>query len=351
VFNSVGTPTLWVAFLVGVLFMLALDLGVFHRKSQSVSVKEALAWSVVWVCLSLSFNGVIYYLYGKQLALEFLSAYLIEKSLSVDNLFVFLVIFRYMDVRPQVMHRVLFAGILGALVLRAIFILAGIGLIETFSWTLYIFGGFLLFTGIKLLLPGEEDFDPSENFAYRLAKRVLPLTRGYVGDKFWTRQKGKLHATPLFIVLMMIETSDVVFALDSIPAVFGISRDPFIVFSSNVCAVLGLRAMFFLLQHVIDKFAYLKYGLGLVLAFIGAKMWIEEGIPGVFDPVHVPIMLSLGIVAALLFLSMLISALLPPPGKPVSQQLAEQPEASILANIDHTITPGVSVSDGDRPKE
>jgi tellurite resistance protein TerC len=331
--------------------MLALDLGVFHRRSHSVSVKEALTWSIVWVTLSLCFNGLVYMWFGPEHALEFLSAYLIEKSLSVDNLFVFLVIFRYMDVRPQIMHRVLFAGIVGALVLRAIFILAGIGLIEMFSWTLYVFGGFLLFTGIKLLLPGDEEFDPSENFAYRTAKRVLPLSKGYVGQRFWTRIDGKIHFTPLLIVLLMIETSDVVFALDSIPAVFGISRDPFIVFTSNVCAVLGLRAMFFLLQHVLDKFAYLKYGLGLVLSYIGAKMLVEEGLFGLIEPFHIPIALSLGIVASLLVLSMLVSVLIPPRGKPLSEQLAEQPEASILADIESGLHPGISMNEGDRPEK
>ncbi len=350
-FDSVGSPTLWVAFLLGVILMLALDLGVFHRKSHAITIREALTWSVIWVCLSLCFNGLIWYWFGRQQALEFLSAYLIEKSLSVDNLFVFLVIFRYMDVRPHIMHRVLFAGIVGALVLRAVCILAGIGLIEMFSWTLYLFGGFLLFTGIRLLLPGDEAFDPSENFAYRAAKKLLPLTRGYVGQKFWTSESGKWQATPLLIVLLMIETSDVVFALDSIPAVFGISRDPFIVFTSNVCAVLGLRAMFFLLQHVLDKFAYLKYGLGLVLSYIGAKMLVEEGLFGWIEPIHIPIVLSLGTVAALLVLSMLLSLVLPAVGKPVSQQLAEQPEASMLADVEHGLSPGVSLRDGDRPTD
>jgi tellurite resistance protein TerC len=330
--SSLGSPALWAGFLIVVVVLLALDLGVFHRKAQAVSTSEALTWSVVWVALSLGFNALVYVWFGPEPALEFLSAYVIEKSLSVDNLFVFIVIFRYMDVRPQVMHRVLFAGIVGALVLRGVFIVVGISLIEMFSWTLYIFGGFLLFTGIKLLFSSEGEIDPSGNFAYRLARRVLPLTRRYHGSKFFVRHRGHWRATPLFIVLLMIETSDVVFALDSIPAVFGISRDTFIVFTSNVCAVLGLRAMFFLLQNFLDKFAYLKYGLGLVLAYIGGKMIIAEGLLGL-DPLHIPIGISLAVVAGLITGSMVISLLLPPTVG--HQELLDNTDAaSLIADID-----------------
>lgn len=330
--HTMGSPAMWVAFLVGILFLLLLDLGVFNRKSHAIGTSEALTWSVVWVALSLSFNAFVWWKYGRDPALEFLSAYVLEKSLSVDNLFVFIVIFRYMDVRPQVMHRVLFAGIVGALILRGLFIVVGLELIELFSWTLYLFGGFLLLTGVRLLFSSEDEVDPSGNFAYRMARRVLPLTRRYVGARFFVRQDGRIRATPLFIVLLMIETSDVVFALDSIPAVFGISRDPFIVFSSNVCAVLGLRAMFFLLQNVLDKFAYLKYGLGLVLAFIGAKMIVAEGV-GFLPAFEVPIPLSLGIVGALIGLSVAASLLLPP--KPEREEVLEHTEAaSLIADID-----------------
>ena len=331
--QSVGSPTLWIAFLIGVGIMLAIDLGLFHRKVKAVSTKEALTWSVVWVALSLCFNLFVWQKFGSERGLEFLSAYVIEKSLSVDNLFVFIVIFRYMDVRPSVMHRVLFAGILGALVLRGVFIVVGISLIEMFSWTLYLFGGFLLFTGIRLLFADEESVDPSGNFAYRMARRILPLTRRYHGAKFFVRQSGALKATPLFIVLLMVETSDVVFALDSIPAVFGISRDPFIVFTSNVCAVLGLRAMFFLLQNVLDKFAYLKYGLGLVLAYIGAKMIVAEGIFTILDPIHIPIGISLGIVALLISGSMLASLIWPPPVDPHQEVLDNTEAASLVADV------------------
>lgn len=335
-FQSVGSPQLWGAFLVGVIFMLALDLGVFHRKAHAVSTKEALAWSIVWVALSLAFNGLVYHWFGSQRALEFFSAYVIEKSLSVDNLFVFVVIFRYMGVRAKVMHRVLVAGILGALLLRGIFIIVGLGLIELFSWTLYAFGAFLLFTGVRLLFAADEHVDPSENFAYRLARKFLPLTRGYIGAQFFAREQGLIRATPLFIVLLMIETSDVVFALDSIPAVFGISRDPFIVFTSNVCAVLGLRAMFFLLQNVLDRFAYLKYGLGLVLAFIGAKMIAAEGLFG-FE-YHIETATSLAVVAGLISASMVASAFAPAS----TQQLTEEAkESSLIAEMEE----GVSIED------
>ena len=328
--QSVGSPLLWASFVLGVLVLVALDLGLFNRTPHRVTVREAGIWSLVWVLLSLAFDGFVWARFGPEPALEFLSAYLVEKSLSVDNLFVFLVIFRYMDVRPALMHRVLFAGIVGALVLRGVFIVAGIELIEHFDWTLYVFGGFLLLTGVKLLLPGEEQFDPSENLAYRIARRVMRITRTYHGTRFFVREGGRLHATPLFLVLLMVETSDVVFALDSIPAVFGISLDPFIVFTSNVCAVMGLRAMFFLLQHVLDRFAYLKYGLGLVLAFIGGKMLVEKGIFDLVPPTHVPIAVSLSVVAGLLVLSILVSLVFPPEGPTVAEQLAEQPEASLL---------------------
>jgi tellurite resistance protein TerC len=331
---TVGSPALWAGFLVGVVFLLALDLGVFHRNVKAVSTREALVWSIVWVVLSLCFNALVYVWFGKERALEFLGAYALEKSLSVDNLFVFLVIFRYMDVRPQVMHRVLFAGIVGALVLRAAFIVVGLGLIELFSWTLYLFGGFLVVTGFKLLVGGEEEVDPSDNAAYRLARKVLPLTRRYVGSKFFVREGGKLHFTPLFIVLLMVETSDVVFALDSIPAAFGVSKDPFIVFTSNVCAVLGLRAMFFLLQNFLDKFAYLKYGLGLVLSFIGVKMIVAEGSLGLHAPVHIDIELSLGVVAALIGGSVVASLLFPPRVDPKQEVLEHTDAASLIADID-----------------
>jgi len=343
--GSVGSPIYWAAFLLLVVALLAVDLGVFHRREHSVTTSEALGWSIFWVLLSLGFNVFLYTQFGAEPALEFLSAYLIEKSLSVDNLFVFIVIFRYMAVRPEVMHRVLFAGIMGALVLRGTFILVGIKLIEMFSWTLYIFAVLLVWTGIRLLFSGEDEVDPSGNWAYRVARRFLPLTRRYHGNQFWIRKRGKLRVTPLFIVLLMVETSDVVFALDSIPAVFGISRDPFIVFTSNVCAVLGLRAMFFLLQNVLDKFAYLKYGLGLVLSYIGVKMILAEGTFGFVHPIEIPIGISLGVVAGLITGSVVVSLLLPA-GHEREEVLEHTQAASLIAEID----PNESYSTGEAIK-
>jgi tellurite resistance protein TerC len=332
-FDSVGSPLLWGAFLVGVLILLALDLGVFHKDSQRVSAREALIWSIVWVSLSLAFNAFVWWRFGATQGLEWLSAYVVEKSLSVDNIFVFIVIFRYMKVPREHLHRVLFAGILGALILRAAFILVGLGLIEMFTWSLYLFGGFLIYTGLKLLVAGDDepsDDAGGDSWVKRKAEQWLRVTREYEGPKFFVQRDGKWFVTTLFVCLLMIETSDVIFALDSIPAIFGISRDPFIVFTSNVCAVLGLRAMFFLLENVIDRFHYLPYGLGIVLAFIGVKMVLAEGLGGLgpyalgvdrapwLDPFEVPIGLSLGIVGGVLLVSVLASLLLPPPASPTS---------------------------------
>jgi tellurite resistance protein TerC len=318
---------LWVAFLAGVAVMLLLDLGVFHKKAHHVGVREAAVWSVVWVTLSLAFCGFVWWRLGRQPGLEFLSAYLIEKSLSVDNIFVFIVIFRYMKVSRDHLHRVLFAGIVGALILRAIFIVAGLALIELFTWTLYVFGAFLLYTGIKLLFVGDDDDEQAtgDNRVKRLAERYLRVTSDFSGPRFFVNHAGKAYVTTLFVTLLMVETADVVFALDSIPAIFGVSRDPFIVFTSNVCAILGLRAMFFLMEDIIDRFRYLPYGLGLVLAFIGVKMMIGEGLGGMglywlgvpaatwLDPYHVPIGVSLGVVGTLLAGSILASLILPTP--------------------------------------
>ena len=328
-FASVGSPWLWAAFLVGVLFLLALDLGVFHRESHRVTTREALIWSIVWVSLSLLFNAFVWWRFGSEPALEWLSAYVIEKSLSVDNIFVFIVIFRYMKVPRDHLHRVLFAGILGALILRAVFILVGLGLIEMFTWSLYLFGAFLIYTGIKLLVAGEDEADDSagDSWVKRKAEQWLRVTREFEGPKFFVKIDDRWFVTTLFVTLLMVETADVIFALDSIPAIFGISRDPFIVFTSNVCAVLGLRAMFFLLENVIDRFQYLPYGLGLVLSFVGVKMVLAEGLGGLglyalgveprpwLEPYHVPIGLSLALVGGVLVLSILASLLLPPPAR------------------------------------
>lgn len=295
----------WVIFNIFVLGMLALDLLVFHRKAHAVSLREALAWSCVWVSLALLFALGVYFFRGGEKALEFLTGYVIEWSLSVDNLFVFLVIFSYFAVPPIYQHRVLFWGILGALVLRAIFIATGTALLTNFHWMIYVFGGFLIFTGIKLLFAGEEKIDPEKNPAVRLVRRFMNVTPDYHGQQFFIRKDGRLWATPLLLVLIVVETTDVIFAVDSIPAIFAITLDPFIVYTSNVFAILGLRALFFLLAGVMDMFRYLKVGLSFVLCFVGIKMVIV-------DFYKIPIGISLGVVAGILGISILASMFVRP---------------------------------------
>ena len=296
---------LWVIFNIFVLGMLALDLLVLHRKAHAVSLREALAWSCVWVSLALLFALGVYFSRGGEKALEFLTGYVIEWSLSVDNLFVFLVIFSYFAVPPIYQHRVLFWGILGALVLRAIFIATGTALLTNFHWMIYVFGGFLIFTGIKLLFAGEEKIDPEKNPAVRLVRRFMNVTPDYHGQQFFIRKDGRLWATPLFLVLIVVETTDVIFAVDSIPAIFAITLDPFIVYTSNVFAILGLRALFFLLAGVMDMFRYLKVGLSFVLCFVGIKMVIV-------DFYKISIGISLGVVAGILGISILASIFVRP---------------------------------------
>jgi tellurite resistance protein TerC len=296
----------WVGFNVVVLAILALDLGVLHRRSEKVSLKEAATWSAVWVALSLAFAFAIYQTMGKESGLEFLTGYLIEYALSVDNIFVFVLIFTYFGVPEKYQHRVLFWGIIGALVLRGVMIVAGSALVTRFAWTLYIFGAFLVFTGLRMALQKDEDvYNPERDPILRLARRLVPVTDDYHGDKFFVRQPGKTGrsgyaATPLFIVLLIVDTTDIIFATDSIPAIFAVTRDPFIVYTSNICAVLGLRALYFLLASVVDKFVYLKLGLSLVLVFIGGKMLLEHF-------VHLPIVASLGVVGAVLAASIVAS--------------------------------------------
>jgi tellurite resistance protein TerC len=293
---------LWVVFNIFVLGILAIDLLVLHRKAHAVSLREALAWSCVWVSLALLFGIGIYFFRGGEKALEFLTGYVIEWSLSVDNLFVFLVIFSYFAVPSMYQHRVLFWGILGALVLRAIFIATGAALLANFHWMIYVFGGFLIFTGIKLLFVGEEKIEPEKNPAVRLVRRFINVTPEYHGQQFFIRKGGSLWATPLFLVLVVVETTDVIFAVDSIPAIFAITLDPFIVYTSNVFAILGLRALFFLLAGVMEMFRYLRVGLAFVLCFVGAKMLIAEFY-------KVPIGMSLGVVGGILLISILASVL------------------------------------------
>ncbi len=306
--HSIGTPEFWTLFIVVVLLLLSIDLGVLHRKAHAVSFKEALCWSTVWVLLSLSFGVWVYRSFGKQYGLEFFTGYLIEYALSVDNVFVFIIIFSYFGVPPKLHHRVLFWGILGALLMRATFILVGAALIASFHWVIYIFGAFLVFTAFKILRQGDAEVKPERNPAVKLFQKLVPMVSGYESEKFFTRHLGRLVATPLALVLVTVEATDVVFAVDSIPAIFGVTRDPFIVYTSNVCAILGLRSMYFLLAAVIPRFAYLGTGLGIVLMFIGIKMLIG----GLYA---IPIGFSLAVVAAILAGAVVLS-LLHPPKKP-----------------------------------
>jgi tellurite resistance protein TerC len=261
----------WILFNLFVAAMLALDLGVLNRRSHRVGFREALAWSAVWITLAAAFAVLEFFWHGRSQALQFVTGYVIELSLSVDNLFVFLVIFRYFKVPDQHQHKVLFWGILGALVMRIVFILAGVGLIRRFSWITYIFGLMLIYSGIKLLRQGEAEIHPEKNPVLVLFRRILPVTKEYVGGQFFTRT-NRLYATPLFVVLLVVETSDLLFAVDSIPAVLAITLNTFIVYTSNVFAILGLRSMYFALAGVMDLFHYLHYGLSVVLIFIGLKM-------------------------------------------------------------------------------
>lgn len=291
--TSIGTPTLWIGFTLFVFALLALDLGVFHRKAHAISIREAAGWSIFWILLSLGFNLLIYHFFGTAKALEFLTGYLIEKSLSVDNIFVFLVILNYFSVAPAYQHRVLFWGILGALISRFIFIMSGAWLLHTFHWVEYLFGAFLVFTGIRLFRENEVEVHPEKNLALRIFKRFIPTATDYQGPALWIRQGAKWVATPLFLVLIVVEATDIVFAVDSIPAIFGITHDPFIVYTSNIFAILGLRALYFLLAGIMRKFEYLNEGLAGVLVFVGAKMLIADYFP-------IPIGWSLAVVGGIL---------------------------------------------------
>ena len=292
----------WIAFNLFVLIAVALDLGVFHRKAHKIAMREALLWSFAWIVLALTFGLVLLYFNGRQPALEFLTGYVVEKALSVDNLFVFLVVFRVFAVKDEYQQRVLGYGILGALILRGAMIAAGTALIEHFSWIMYVFGAFIVLVGVRMLIARHTESDPQNNFLVRYFSKHLRLSKEYSGEKFFTRLNGQLFATPLFLVLLVVEVSDVTFAVDSIPAVFGITRDPFIVFTSNVFAILGLRALYFLLAAVLEKLAYLKIGLALVLIFVGAKMIAEPWL-------KIPVELALGLVLGMLSLTVLSSLL------------------------------------------
>jgi tellurite resistance protein TerC len=303
--HSIGTPEFWTAFILFVLILLAIDLGIFHRRAHAVGVREAMCWSAVWIILSVCFGLWIYKVFGRQYGLEFFAGYLIEYALSVDNVFVFILIFSYFAVPAGLHHRVLFWGILGALAMRATFIVAGAALIQTFHWVIYIFGAFLVITGIKILWRGDTEVEPERNPVVKAFRRFVPMASGYESGRFFMRHQKKLMATPLALVLVTVEATDLIFATDSIPAIFGVTRDPFIVYTSNICAILGLRSMYFLLSAVVSRFAYLGAGLGFVLMFIGVKMLVG-------DVYHIPIGISLLVVAAILFGAIAISLLHPP---------------------------------------
>ncbi len=315
----------WIGFNAVVLTLIAVDLLVFHRRARQTSLKEAAVWSAVWVGLSLTFSLFVFRFMGKNSGLEFLAGYLIEYALSVDNIFVFVLIFGYFRIPMEYQHRVLLWGIMGALILRGAMIAAGAVLVSRFEWILYLFGAFLVFTGVRMALQKAGDqYDPEDNPVLRLVRRVIPVTSEYHGQKFFVRlpdESGvvRIMATPLFIVLILVETTDVIFATDSIPAIFAVTRDPFIVYTSNVCAVLGLRALYFLLAGIVDKFHYLKVGLSIVLIFIGLKMLGESF-------VHIPIAVSLGVVALILMSSVIASLRWPrhdPPSIPPLASLGQ----------------------------
>ena len=297
---------MWILFNVFVLGMLALDLGVFHRKAHEVKFKEAIIWSVVWIVLALIFNLLVYFWHGTQAAVEFLTGYLIEKSLSVDNIFVFLMIFTYFGVKPMYQHKVLFWGILGAIIMRAIFIFAGITLIKIFHPIIYVFGIFLVFTGVKMALQKDREIHPERNPVLKVFRRLFKITPNYVDGKFFVKEGKRLIATPLFVVLLVVESTDVVFAVDSIPAIIAITRDPFIVYTSNIFAILGLRALYFAIAGFVKLFRYFKYGLSVVLVFIGVKMLIS-------DFYKIPTVFALIVVFSIIMISILASILIPEP--------------------------------------
>lgn len=305
-----GSIWLWVGFNLFVLALLALDLGVFHQKAHKVSIKEATIWSIVWITLSMLFNLGMYFFWdniapasnysNSEAALAFFTGYLLEKSLSVDNIFIFVVIFSFFAVPAAYQHRVLFWGIIGALIMRGTLIVVGAALLKEFHWIIYIFGAFLIFTGIRMAIQRNEEVHPEHNPVVKLLRRVMPVTEKYEGEQFFVRRLGKIMATPLFLVLLVVETTDLIFAVDSIPAIFAVTDDPFIVYTSNVFAILGLRSLYFLLAGVVDKFYYLKLGLSAVLVFVGIKMVMA-------DIYKIPIGISLAVIAGILTISVVAS--------------------------------------------
>jgi len=315
---AAGTPLHWGVFFLLLLGMLALDLGVFNRREHRIGLREALLWSIVWTGVGLAFNLWIALRFGRQAGLEFLTAYVIERALSFDNIFVFVILFNYFAVPAEQQHRVLFWGILGALLSRGLFIGVGTALISRFEWLIFVFGAFLVYTGFKMFRGEEPEVHPEKNPVVRLFQRFVPLTGSYHGKRFLLRTHGRIEATPLLLVLVVIEATDVIFAVDSIPAVFGVTRNTFIIFTSNIFAILGLRALYFLLAGLMVKLRFLSYGVGLVLVFVGCKMLGRE----VLD---VPPEISLGIVLGILAASILASLLRPAPPDPEEEVVLHDP--------------------------
>lgn len=302
----------WLFFIAFVAVLLYLDLAVFHKKNEVIKVKSALLWSLFWIGLAFAFNTGIYILLGKVKALEFLTGYLLEESLSIDNLFVFIMIFGFFKIKPQYQHGVLFWGIIGAIVLRALFIFAGVALIDRFDWIMYFFGAFLLYTGIKMLLEKKDtaSFNPDENIVIKTFKKLMPVTDDMSVPKFFVKKDKKTYATTFFIVLLFIEASDLIFAMDSIPAVLSVSKDVFIVYTSNIFAILGLRALYFALSGIMSYFRYLKYALSGILSFIGIKMCVNEFMSSCNYNFHISNLISLGVIVGLLTISILASVIL-----------------------------------------
>lgn len=326
-------------FLLFVFFMLALDLGVFNRKAHVVSFKEATIWSVVWVTLALGFCFGFYQYalakfgdpVAKTAALEFLTGYVIEYSLSIDNIFVFVLVFSYFGIPAKYKHRVLFYGILGALIFRAMFIALGSALMQ-FHWVIYLFGGFLIITGIKMLFSGKEEIEPEKNLLIRLFKKIMPVDHEIDGKSFFRKVSGKWHATPLFIALLFLEATDIIFAVDSVPAIFAITKEPLIVFTSNIFAILGLRSMYFMLAGVINKFHLIQYGLAVVLVFVGLKMvWLNDAFGGKF-----PITWSLGIIVGVIGLSIILSLIFPAK-QTEGEDVAEPSESDLAGRTDGVV--------------
>ena len=322
--QSIGSPVLWLGFAVFVVGALVVDFVVFHRKAEVVSIRRAVAWVALWVSIALAAAVGLRISYGAEASLQFLAGYLLEYALSVDNLFVFLLIFSHFAVPASAKDRVLFLGILGSILLRGVFILIGSALFHRFHWVLYLFGGFLVFTGLKLLFQkGDEEVAVENSPVIRIFRRLVPMVSSYRGDKFLVKEGRRWHATPLMLVVAVVGVTDVLFATDSIPAIFGVTQDALIIYSSNIFAVLGLRALFFVLAHLMTKFHLLKFGIALILSFIGAKMLIADlyllhfaQSIGVTGPVNIPIGLALGVVASLLGLSVIGSVLFPPKQEP-----------------------------------